>query len=61
MVPIWEFFFYFLDLVVHNSFILFSVLGEGKKVTLKHFYLVVASALIEITNQSPEDQKSNKK
>jgi hypothetical protein len=38
-------FFHFLDLAVHNAFILFNSSG-GKKISLKHFRLAVATALI---------------
>lgn len=45
-------FFHFLDLAVHNAFILFSAKSEGKSISLKNFRLAVATALIGTFNQS---------
>jgi hypothetical protein len=41
-------FFHFLDLAVYNAFMLFtsSVHNRGKKISLKHFRLAMATALI---------------
>lgn len=43
-------FFHFLDLAVHNAFILFTVSShnKGKTISLKDFRLAVATALIGI-------------
>jgi hypothetical protein len=48
-------FFHFLDLAVHNAFILFtsSLRNRGEKISLKHFRLAVATALIGNTKPSP--------
>lgn len=52
-------FFHFLDLTDHNAFILFSASSEGKQMSLKHFRLAVAIALIGTVNQykSPRGPK----
>jgi len=52
-------FFYFLDLAVHNAFILFTVSShnKGKTISLKDFRLAVATALIGNTKPSPRGVK----
>lgn len=51
--------FHFLDLAIHNAFILFSTSNEGKQMSLKHFRLAVASALMGTVgqNKSPRGPK----
>lgn len=52
-------FFHFLDLAVHNAFILFTVSSKnkGKTISLKDFRLAVATALIGNTKPSPRGVK----
>lgn len=54
-------FFHFLDLAVHNAFILFTANSEGKQISLKHFRLAVAIALIGSINQSKSPRGGQKK
>lgn len=58
---VYALFFHFLDLAVHNAFILFSVNNEDKQITLKDFRLSVAIALIGTASPSPRGVKKDTK
>lgn len=53
-------FFHFLDLAVHNAFIIFSSSNEGKQILLKDFRFAVATALIGTINQSKSPRGTKK-